>query len=78
MRTFSTGIQEVLHGVRVTRPLHTIVDLFYAGNVPISTLRDALREGLHRGVIRRNELSAAQHRLRDDKKAIQFLRNAEA
>jgi predicted transcriptional regulator of viral defense system len=69
---------EVLHGVRVTRPLHTIVDLFYAGNVPISTLRDALREGLHRGVIRRNELSATQHRLRDDKKAIQFLRNAGA
>lgn len=69
---------EVLHGVRVTRPLHTIVDLFYAGHVPISTLRDALREGLHCGVIRRNELSATQHRLRDDKKAVQFLRNAGA
>ena len=69
---------EVLHGVRVTRPLRTILDLFCAGTVPISTLRNALREGLHRGVIRRNELSAAQHKLRDDKKTIQFLRNAAA
>src|SRR5207302_3775562 len=39
---------EVLHGVRVTRPLRTILDLFYAGNVPIATLRNALREGFHR------------------------------
>lgn len=69
---------EVLHGVRVTRLLRAIVDLFCAGNVPILTLRNALREGLHRGVIRRNEVSATQHKLRDDKKTIQFLRNAAA
>jgi hypothetical protein len=69
---------EVLHGVRVTRPLRTIVDVFCAGNVPISTFSNALREGLHRGVIRRNEVSATQHELRDDKKTIQFLRNAGA
>ena len=69
---------EVLHGVRVTRPLRTILDLFCAGTVPISTLRNALREGLHRGVIRRNEVSATQHRLRDDMKTIQFLRNSAA
>jgi len=67
---------EVVHGVRVTRPLRTIIDLVYAGTVPISILRSALREGLHRGVVRRNEVSAAQHKLRDDKKTIQFLRNA--
>src|SRR5438445_1801917 len=47
---------EVIHGVRVTRPMRTILDLFCAGSVPIPTLRNALREGLHRGVIRRNEV----------------------
>ena len=69
---------EVLHGVCVTRPLRTIVDLFHDGVVPVSTLRKALREGLHRGVIRRSEVSATQQKLRDDKKTIQFLRNGVA
>jgi predicted transcriptional regulator of viral defense system len=69
---------ETLHGVCVTRPLRTILDLVCAGDIPILTLRNALREGLQRGVIRRSEVSGAQHRLRDDKKIIDFLRNAAA
>jgi len=69
---------EILHGVRVTRPLRTILDLVGTGDLLISTLRNALREGLQRGLIRTSEISGAQHKLHDDKKAIQFLRNAAA
>lgn len=68
----------LLHGVRVTRPLRTILDLLCAGNVPVSILRSALREGLRLGLIRRSEVSTIQQKLRDDKKTFQFLRNAAA
>ena len=67
---------ELLHGVRVTHPLRTILDLLHVGNLPASILRDALREGLQRGLIRRSEVSSVQRKLRDDKKTFQFLRNA--
>src|SRR5437764_2341591 len=69
---------EIAHGVRVTRPLRTILDLLSAGDIPTSMLRQALREGLQRGVIRRSEISGAQQQLRNDKKTIQFLRKAAA
>lgn len=69
---------EILHGVRVTRPLRTILDLLFADHVPASTLRNGLREGLQRGLIRRDEVSVAQHKLRNDKKTLQFLRNSAA
>lgn len=67
---------EMLHGVRVTRPLRTILDLLLADHLPASTLRNGLREGLQRGLIRRDEVSVAQHKLRNDKKTLQFLRNS--
>jgi predicted transcriptional regulator of viral defense system len=72
------GDTELVHGVRVTKPLRTILDLLTAGHIPASTLRQALREGLQRGVIRRSEIPGAQHQLRDNKKTLQFLRNAAA
>ena len=67
---------EMLHGVRVTRPLPTILDLLLTDEIEASTLRAALREGLQRGLIRRDEVSAAQNKLRNVEKAIQFLRSA--
>jgi predicted transcriptional regulator of viral defense system len=69
---------EIFHGVRVTSPLRTILDVFCSGDVPGTILRSALRDGLRRGLIRHNELSGAQDRFCDDKKAIEFLRNAAA
>jgi predicted transcriptional regulator of viral defense system len=68
----------IAHGVRTTTPLRTILDLLSAGEIPTSMLRQALREGLRRGVIRRSEISGAQRPLRGDKKIFQFLRGAAA
>src|ERR1700674_4955935 len=48
------------HGVRVTKPMRTILDLLTEGEVPPATLRQALREGLRRGLIRRSEISVAR------------------
>lgn len=69
---------EMLHGVRVTRPLRTIVDVLHQGSVPTPTLRNALRDGLERGLIRQSEISGAQQNFRDDKKIVQLLRTAAA
>src|SRR5208337_189423 len=52
-------------GVRVTKPMRTILDLLTGGEVPLATLRQALREGLRRGLIRRNEIAAARKHLAD-------------
>ena len=57
----------VAHGVRVTRPMRTILDLLEGGEVPTATLRQALREGLRRGLIRRSEIAEARKRLADCK-----------
>jgi len=50
-------------GVRVTKPIRTIVDLVAGGDVPLATLRQALREGLRRGLIRRSEIVEARKHL---------------
>ena len=42
----------VVHGVRVTEAMRTILDLLGRAEVPLATLRQALREGLRRGLIR--------------------------
>lgn len=47
------------NGVRVTKPMRTILDLLEGGEVPPATLRQALREGLRRGLIRRSEIAEA-------------------
>src|SRR6267143_2817269 len=55
------------HGVRVTRPMRTILDLLEGGEVPLAILRQALREGLRRGFIRRSEIAEARKHLADSK-----------
>jgi predicted transcriptional regulator of viral defense system len=53
----------IAHGVRVTKPVRTILDLLEGGEVPAATLRQALREGLRRGLIRRSEIAEARKHL---------------
>src|ERR1700691_4213277 len=57
----------VVHGVPVTRPMRTIIDLLAGGEVPLATLRQAVREGLRRGLIRRSEIAEATKHLADSK-----------
>jgi predicted transcriptional regulator of viral defense system len=60
----------VAHGVRVTRPMRTILDLLAGGEVPLAILRQALREGLRRGLIRRSEIAEAKRHLRGNKQGL--------
>jgi predicted transcriptional regulator of viral defense system len=55
------------HGVRVTKPMRTILDLLADGEVSPATLRQALREGLRRGLIRRSEIAVARKHLAESK-----------
>jgi predicted transcriptional regulator of viral defense system len=48
------------HGVPVTNPMRTILDLLHGGDVPPANLLQALREGLRRGLIRRSEIAEAR------------------
>ena len=57
----------VAHGVRVTRPMRTIIDVLAGGEMPLATLRQALLEGLRRGLIRRSEIAEARKHLADNK-----------
>ena len=57
----------VVHGVRVTRPMQTILDLLEGGEVPPATLQRALCEGLQRGLVRRSEIAEARKHLGDSK-----------
>lgn len=57
----------VAHGVRVTRPMRTILDVLAGGEVPLAILRQALLEGLRRGLIRRSEIAEARKQLADSK-----------
>jgi predicted transcriptional regulator of viral defense system len=53
-------IQEI-HGVRVTRPLRTIVDLLRSGNVDRSQVKLAVEEAIRRGLIARREIDRLPH-----------------
>lgn len=57
------------HGVPVTNPMRTILDLLDGGDVPPANLRQALREGLRRGLIRRNEIGEARKHASQSKQA---------
>src|ERR1700733_11075052 len=57
-----------VHGVRVTKPMRTILDLLEDGEILPATLRHVLREALRRGLIRRNEIAESRKRLADNKK----------
>src|ERR1700723_936383 len=56
----SSDVQEI-HGVRVTRPLRTIVDLLRSGNVDRSQLKLAVDEAIRRGLIARGEIDRMPH-----------------
>jgi len=68
----------VAQGVRVTRPMRTILDLLVEEEVPPSTLRQALREGLRRGLIRRSEIAEARKHLADSKQLRTFFQKVAA
>jgi predicted transcriptional regulator of viral defense system len=57
-----------VHGVRVTKPMRTILDLLEGGEIPPATLRQAVREGLRRGLIRRSQIAESRKHLADNKK----------
>ena len=60
------------HGVRVTKPMLTILDLLEDGEVPYGVLRQALREGLRRGLIRKSEIAEARKYLADSRNCETF------
>lgn len=55
-----SDIQE-MHGVRVTRPLRTVVDLLLSGHVDRSQLKRAVDEAVRRGLIGRREIDRLPH-----------------
>ena len=58
----TSEVQE-MHGIRVTRPLRTIVDLLRSGHVDRSQLKLAVDEAIRRGLIGTREID----RMPDDK-----------
>jgi len=59
-------------GARVTSPIRTILDLLEGGEVSPATLRQAVREGLRRGIIRRSEIAEARKHFADSKQVRTF------
>jgi predicted transcriptional regulator of viral defense system len=57
-----------VHGVRVTKPMRTILDLLESWEIPPATLRQVLRGALRRGLIRRSEIAETRKHLVDSKK----------
>ena len=66
------------NGVRVTKPMRTILDLLADGEVPPSTLQQAVREGLRRGLIRRSEIAQARRHLAGSKHLRTFFQKVAA
>jgi predicted transcriptional regulator of viral defense system len=56
-----TGNVQEMHGVRVTRPLRTIMDLLQSGHVDRSQLKQAVDEAIRRGLIGRKEIDRMPH-----------------
>ena len=56
----TSNVQE-MHGVRVTRPLRTILDLLQSGHVDRSQLKQAVDEAIRRGLIGRKEIDHMPH-----------------
>ena len=72
------GDMGAVHGVGVTKAMRTILDLLEGGEVPLATLRQALREGLRRGLIRRSEIAEARKHLADSKQLRTFFQKVPA
>jgi predicted transcriptional regulator of viral defense system len=66
------------NGVQVTKPMRTILDLLEGGEVPSAILRQAFREGLRRGLIRRSEITDARKRLAGTKELRTFFQKVAA
>jgi predicted transcriptional regulator of viral defense system len=66
------------NGVPVTKPMRTILDLLEGGELPPATLRQALREGLRRGLIRRSEIAEARRHLAGSKHLRTFFQKVAA
>src|SRR6266850_2609679 len=57
---------EQMHGVRVTRPLRTVLDLLQTGHVDRNLIRQAIDEAMRRGLITGKQIESLPHdRLRD-------------
>jgi len=55
-----------MHGVRVTRPLRTVLDLLQTGHVDRNLIRQAIDEAMRRGLITGKQIDSLPHdRLRD-------------
>jgi len=52
---------QAIHGVRVTRPLRTVVDLLRTGHVDRSLLKQAVHEAIRRGLIGKREIDRMPH-----------------
>ena len=68
----------VAHGVRLTRPMRTILDLLEGGEVPLATLQQAVHEGLRQGLIRRSEIAEARKHFAGDKQLRTFFQKVAA
>src|ERR1700722_19942405 len=66
------------YGVRVTKPMRTILDLLEGGDVPPAILRQALREGQRRGLIRRSEIAKARKHLAHSRQLRTFFQKVAA
>jgi len=52
------GDLQEMQGVRVTRPLRTILDLLHAGQVDPSLIRQAIDEAMRRGLVSRKQIDS--------------------
>jgi len=58
--------------------MRTVFDLLAGGEVPLATLRQALREALRQGLIRRSEIAEAKRHLADSKQMRAFFQKVAA
>jgi hypothetical protein len=49
------------HGVKVTRPLRTILDVLETGRVDKTQIGQAIEEALRRGLIRKQQIDSLPH-----------------
>ena len=57
---------EQMHGVRVTRPLRSVLDLLQSGHLDRNLIRQAIEEGMRRGLISEKQINSLPHdKLRD-------------
>jgi len=55
------GDVQEMHGMRVTRPLRTILDLLQAGRVDRTLVQQAIDEAMQRGLVSRKQIDSLPH-----------------